>query len=135
MSDIPQSKDYRSITDWSIALDKYFGNKDDQITALQSSLKEKEKECEELKDHAETWERTAMSYRKVAEEQSKQIEEWKSKYSKAILHRDLSIEELKAEKERLKGLIFNMHSFYKTGEFTAEQIAGQWQDFKKQNNL
>jgi len=64
------------------------------LTALQSSLKEKEKECEELKTEIKYWGENQLEWRRDND-------------GKAQLLRQQSreLEELKAENERLKGLI------------------------------
>ncbi len=78
----------------------------EQITALQSKCTEKEKECEELKN---------------------QLDIIKLENSFA----DEAIEELKAENERLKGLIENawLHGFNNDTDVT------MWETFKTENNL
>ncbi len=88
----------------------------DQITALQSQCTEKEKECEEL--------------------------EYEERLSSQIIESQLNqIEELKAENERLKGLIetawYDFSALPIHDDFTQEEkrLEEVWQQFKTENNL
>jgi len=76
----------------------------DDNNRLKSSLKEKEKECEELKTSG-----------------------WKEGYIK----QSKQIEELKAENERLKGLVKTQFFKYYDDAFQ-EHI---WEEYAKENNL
>ncbi len=108
---------------------KYYEDKCEMLIRIQT---EKEKECEELKSKVNSLKLLNLSDKSDCYIIAKWVvQRFRVKYNA----KSKQIEELKAENERLKGLIFNMHSFYKIGEFTTEQIAEQWQDFKKQHNL
>src|SRR6478609_4373499 len=97
---IPQSKDYSSLVDWSIAMDKYFSQT--QVTSPCALCEGKEKEIAELKAKINELTMDNMTHEYNQAEAEKFAPEYKRQIEEPLSQR---ISELEAENERLQSLL------------------------------